>query len=121
MSPGGYSNYTGLIEEVTKGGSETITVTIGNYFGLSDVVYAYVDWNQDGDFIDTGESFYLGNTATVTGTINVPVGALGGYTTMRVRMVYGTASPCGTSSYSEAEDYTIRVTTPGIMERCDQY
>lgn len=114
FSPGGYANYTGQIDEVSKGGSKTISVTIGDYFSTSDVTYAYLDWNHDGDFVDAGESYYLGNTATVTSTITVPTSALYGYTTMRVRMVYGTGAPCGTSSYSEAEDYTIKVTTPGL-------
>ena len=95
LSPGGYGNYTGLVEEVTKGESETITVTIGNYFSTSDVTYAWVDWNQDGDFDDAGEEYNLGNTEIVTGSISVPSDALSGYTTMRVRMKYGTPLPCG--------------------------
>ncbi|MEZ5084382.1 MAG: S8 family serine peptidase [Bacteroidales bacterium] len=115
LSPGGYANYTGLIEEVTKGGSETITVTIGNYYSTSDVVYAWVDWNQDGDFDDSGEEYNLGNTAVVTGTISIPTDALSGYTTMRVRMKYGTPLPCGNQSFSETEDYTLHVLgLPGL-------
>ncbi|NLN94585.1 MAG: S8 family serine peptidase [Bacteroidales bacterium] len=110
-SPGGYSNYTGLMTTVNKGSSQTITVTIAE--GLADTWgRVYVDWNQDGDFNDPGESYILGSGPgpIYSTTITVPPGAYGGYTTMRVRIGWrGTPSACGTLSYGETEDYTIKV------------
>lgn len=110
-SPGGYSNYTGLLTSVNKGSSQTITVTIAGG-EASTWGRVYVDWNQDGDFNDSGETFTLGSGAgpTYSTTISVPAGAYGGYTTMRVRIGWsGSPSACGTASYGETEDYTIKV------------
>ena len=45
-----------------------------------------------------------------TGTITVPGDAVAGNTRMRVRVNYNAPPPaCGTTSYGEAEDYTINV------------
>ncbi len=110
-SPGGYSNYTGLLTSVNKGSSQTITVTLAGG-AASTWGWVYVDWNQDGDFNDAGEFYELGSGAgpTYSATISVPAGAYGGYTTMRVRIGWsGTPSACGTASYGETEDYTIKV------------
>jgi len=110
-SPGGYSNYTGLMTTVNKGSSQTITVTIDGGATLT-WGRVYIDWNQDGDFNDPGETFVLGSGVgpTYSTTISVPSTAYGGYTTMRVRVGFGgTPSACGTVNYGETEDYTIKV------------
>ncbi len=122
LSPGGYMNFTGLKTNILKGTSETITVTLGNYY-TGDDVYVWVDWNQDGDFSDAGEDYSLGSPPYST-TITVPTTAITGYTTMRVRMVYSySQSPCGNSNYGETEDYSIYVMGfPGLWTgEVDQY
>ena len=115
-SPGGFHDYTGLVTSINKGASQTINVTINGY--SADQGKAWVDWNQDGDFYDTGEEFVLGSGAgpVYSTTITAPSSAVSGYTTMRVRLTYNTApTPCGTSSYGETEDYALYVTgTPGL-------
>jgi hypothetical protein len=114
-SPGGYSNYTGLVTEMAKGASQTITVTFSGGEPETNG-RIWVDWNQNGVF-DTGELFALGSGSgpTYTTTITAPANALGGYTTMRIRVVYGTLpGPCSTHTWGETEDYAIKVGTPGL-------
>nr|NQU89768.1 S8 family serine peptidase [Bacteroidota bacterium] len=108
--PGGYADYTGLVTEMEKGSNYNLTLIIGNPYPGDDA-QAWVDWNQDGDFDDSGEGFLLGSgVGPYFKTITVPQDAVSGYTTMRVRLVdYGALSPCGNTDYGETEDYTIRV------------
>src|SRR5690606_26838582 len=90
-------------------------------------VRAYIDWNQDGDFADPDEYYFIGIIENSTGTdgiqaiadIDVPAGALEGNTRMRVtkKFLAGDPSPndgcTGGSSFGQAEDYTINVTAGG--------
>ncbi|MCD4651980.1 MAG: carboxypeptidase regulatory-like domain-containing protein [Candidatus Cloacimonetes bacterium] len=102
-----YADYTNISTTVDNGQSLTITVQIGSYFS-NDFTTVWVDWNQDDDFADTGESYSVTGNQTQTGTILVPAAALPGATRMRVRMQWtGTPDPCGTTSYGEVEDYTV--------------
>jgi hypothetical protein len=116
-SPGGYHDYRGLVHTMSKGASQAITVTLaGGASGSWGRVY--VDWNQDGDFNDASETITLGSGVgpNYITNISVPSTALGGYTTMRVRVGFsGIPSACGTLSYGETEDYTIKVSgTAGL-------
>ena len=115
-SPGGYSDYSGQVVNINKGGSESITVTLTNPYS-NDLANAWADWNHDGDFDDAGEEFVLGSgSGPYNATITVPSDAISGYTTLRVRMVYNTTpNSCGVSTYGETEDYSIFVVgTPGL-------
>jgi GEVED domain len=75
----------------------------------------WIDYNQDGDFADTGERV-LNDQAVSSGTqnlsFNVPISAIPGYTFARVR--YSTTAgrantPAGTASNGEVEDYVFKV------------
>ena len=117
-SAGGYHDYRGLFTQISKGSSQTITVTMTGG-ATSSWGRVYIDWNQDGDFNDAGETYVLGSgTGPYSTSIAVPASALDGYTTMRVRVGYdGTPSACGTFTYGETEDYTIKVGgTPGLWK-----
>ncbi len=95
----------------------------------------FVDWNQDGDFLDADETYFGGTSGavtllnstgadgkTATGNISVPATATLGNTRMRIKKNFGTTSypnPCystgtlatgATGGYGQAEDYTIKVT-----------
>jgi hypothetical protein len=72
------------------------------------------DWNNDGDFSDTGESFNLGSyttaSATLTGNITIPTGATLGTTSFRIIQRFGTcALPCEVTGYGQAETYSINI------------
>ncbi len=112
----GYENFTNLSTNVTRSSSENLTVSVntdGNY--RIDAI-AWIDWNQDGDFADSGETFDLGNVSNVssgalpTKAIAVPANAKLGNTRMRISAKYN-ANPtsCGTNFDGEVEDYTVNV------------
>ncbi|MCD4732509.1 MAG: hypothetical protein K8R74_18045, partial [Bacteroidales bacterium] len=120
---GGVADYTDQFTIIGPGMSEDITVENGNAW-TSDIVYCWVDWNDDYEFEQGGdEEFQLENVGgagqTFTGAITAPGGAIAGDHRMRVRMTYSTAPvPCGNSSYGEVADYTIMVAAGeyGIVE-----
>jgi hypothetical protein len=95
----------------------------------TDECAAWVDWNQDMDFYDAGEYFYLtgvgGGVDQFEGTITPPADALGGETVMRVRVVdtsIDPLDPCGSTSYGEVEDYCINVLAePAITYLVEPY
>lgn len=113
-SPGGYGDFTGMSDTFNKTTSQTLSVTINGYSG--DQCKAWIDWNQDGYFTGPGEEYLLGSGAgsVFSQVITAPVTATTGYTTMRVRLNYSSAPACGTSTYGETEDYTIKV-----MQGCE--
>jgi hypothetical protein len=109
----GYTDFTNISTDVVMGQTYPITITNGEHFS-SDQMGCWVDWNYDGDFNDTNETFLItyGNP-TGTGSIIVPSDAHLGNTRMRVRVLYtGSVSACGVSSYGEVEDYTLTVQNP---------
>lgn len=72
----------------------------------------WLDWNQDGDFDDTGEALLAppASNATIAANIIIPAGALTGLTRMRVAMKYGSVpGSCGTYAYGEVEDIVINI------------
>jgi hypothetical protein len=119
---GGVANYTDNIAFMEVGASQNITVTNGNDYA-SDIVYVWVDWNDDFTFGEgTEEEYQLTNVGgaghTFTGTITVPNGTPSGEHRMRVRMTYSTApTPCGDATYGDIEDYTISVSGWMFVDR----
>ncbi len=113
-----YSNYTTLTAiTYTKGNSYNLGVTIntcGSFYGEN--VAVFIDYNQDGDFLDVGENIYTSPFSTGTanlvlgGNITIPCNASLGETRMRVVYVEnGGATSCGTYDYGETEDYIINI------------
>ncbi|WP_438712578.1 GEVED domain-containing protein [Aquimarina muelleri] len=116
-----YSDHTNLSTVVQKGQQIPLTIKTINESWTYNAIGAWVDWNQDGDFIDTDEEvFSLYGPGPYNGTVTVPSFALTGTPLrMRVRMGYGSKdkiNPCGNDTYlGEVEDYIIYVgntTTP---------
>ncbi len=108
----GYADFTGLVAELTQGGSVAISLTPGfNNTVYSEVWRIWIDFNQDGDFDDNGETvFETESTTTVNGSIQVPMEASLGETRMRIAMKWGgIPTPCETFSYGEVEDYTVSI------------
>jgi len=96
-------------------GARSISYSAG-YAGTAYSEYwkVYIDYNQDGDFTDSGElvaSQTSSSAALLTSSFTVPATAKNGATRLRVVMSdnSGTTS-CGTYSYGETEDYTVTIT-----------
>jgi len=116
-----YTDYSST-EEVSAIQGTTVNFSVSAYPSGS-MCYAriWVDWNQDGDFEDTGETVFDlttgGGSLTFSGSITVPMDATTGTTRMRVRTDwYNTTGsgfplpdPCEESGWGEAEDYAFTV------------
>ncbi|MVN78168.1 T9SS type A sorting domain-containing protein [Hymenobacter sp. HMF4947] len=112
---GGYYDGTALSTSVAAGSSQTISFSAG-FTGSAYTEYwkIFIDYNQDGDFADTGETIVSGSSAstgTLTSTFTVPTTAKTGKTRLRVVMSDASATTsCGTYSYGETEDYSVTIT-----------
>jgi hypothetical protein len=116
---GGYASYTTMETTMEIGKSYTITVTNG-YPYPEDRCGIWVDWNQDFDFTDAGETITVSGNPGLgpyTATITPPAGAVLGKTRLRIRIVYDeTPLSCGAADWGETEDYTINVTNLGRVD-----
>ena len=117
----GYTNFTAISTNVVRGSANTITITPAWTSTIYTEGYAvFIDYNQDGDFADAGETAFTKATSKITpatGTITIPATASLGSTRMRVSMKYnGTPTSCETFSYGQVEDYTVNITSVARME-----
>jgi hypothetical protein len=107
-----YTDFTSKIANLTRGVSASVTLNAG-YSGSTYREYwrIWIDYNQDGDFADTGEQVFSKNGITsVSGSFTTRTSALTGATRMRVSMRYGSyPTYCGSFSYGEVEDYTANI------------
>lgn len=76
----------------------------------------FIDYNNDGDFADSGETVAYTTTSIAAGTLGTlnftPPTGVGGIRRMRVRCVWSTAGPHDSTasySYGEAEDYLVNL------------
>jgi hypothetical protein len=121
---GGYADYTNLSATLVKGTSNTIIFTPGwsgtNY---REAYRVWIDYNQDGDFLDSGEqvtNVNKTNATSISRSFTVPTTALNGPTRMRVSMKYN-ASPtsCEVFPYGEVEDYTVVISNTATQNFAD--
>ncbi|MFV5702707.1 GEVED domain-containing protein [Flavobacterium sp. XS2P12] len=115
---GGYTNYAAIGTQttaVTKGTTYTLNLSVGAGTGTHGAG-VWIDFNQNGDFSDSGEFFLIGNgiaaNTTTSVAIPIPTVANTGQTRMRVRYGYSAtinaSSSCTMSgTYGETEDYTV--------------
>ncbi len=118
LAANGYQNATAQFVSQVAGG--TVNFAITSDTGLSDYGYAiFIDWNNDLDFTDAGETVYNSGEYLfgTSGNFVVPAGqALGNYR-MRVVSNFLATSPssCNTAISGETEDYTFRVVPQPIV------
>lgn len=122
----------GSVQDFTQS-QPAITLCRGNsYQGIltgnkSNVAYnrlVWIDFNQDGDFSDVGESVYFGSYVTgltVTWSCIIPANAPLGNTKMRVSMIANGSAlssfdPCAAGPYAsgEIEEYAVTISS-GII------
>lgn len=116
----GYENYTSISTNATRGTAYTITITPTWTSTVYSEGYAvFIDYNQDGDFADSGETVWTKATSTATtatGAITIPATATLGTTRVRVSMKYnGIPTSCETFSYGQVEDYSINIGASGAI------
>lgn len=117
-----HEDFTDVIGWLRPGATYAVTISAvtGGNFNHGNVLY--VDWNQDLDFTDPGEGYWLGinnetdpDIETITAYITVPEDALVGTTRLRAMSAYNVTSlaglpPCRTGTgYGQSEDYTVIV------------
>lgn len=109
----GYSDYTSTSTNMTRSSSVSVTLTPGFGSGSYNEYWRiWIDYNQDGDFDDSGEQVFSGySSGNTTGSFTVSSSASTGNTRMRVVMQYNSyrSSACGTFTYGEVEDYTVNI------------
>ncbi len=121
-SSDGYGDYTTISTSLSKGVSNTITITPTWTGTVYDEAYSvWIDYNQDGDFADSGEQVWTKTASkdtSVSGSFTVPDTATDGNTRMRISMKYnGIPTPCESFKYGEVEDYTVSIGT-GTTPTC---
>ncbi|WP_412464707.1 reprolysin-like metallopeptidase [Flavobacterium mekongense] len=118
---GGYGDFTALSTNLVRGTSNTITITpTWTSTVFREAYRVWIDYNRDGDFLDSGEQVVNVTRTTATPiarSFTVPTTALLGTTRMRVSMKYN-ASPasCETFADGEVEDYTVNITATARPE-----
>jgi hypothetical protein len=113
----GYGNFLALTASVVRGTAYTITIAPGWTSGARSEAYrVWIDYNKDGDFLDSGEQVYTRNKTTATsvsGTFTIPLTAAVGTTRMRVSMKYNSnPTSCESFASGEVEDYTVSISAP---------
>jgi hypothetical protein len=124
---GGETNFTKTSTGFSAYTDNTATNSVSTYPGGSFIISAktpnttdnfrfsvWVDWNNDFDFVDTGErmvSSGLITTPATIGTLTIPAAAAQGSYRMRIRNTHiGSPVPACGEAAGEAEDYTLVVT-----------
>jgi len=102
---------------------DTINISMQSGPNYAEYFGVWIDYNQDGDFNETGEFVYNSpgsSTSLLSGTIIIPASASLGTTRLRVRCSYTpsiTASDyCSNLSFGETEDFTITIAPSCISE-----
>lgn len=113
----GYSDNTSVIGNVEKEKVYSFTATPNANGQSRDIVYVWVDYNQDGDFDDENERVIVNSgKGPWIGTFTIPANARPGKTRMRIRLTdtfssAHTSSPCGNTTVGDVEDYTLNIGT----------
>lgn len=120
-----YTDFTSLTPaDLLPTASYTLTITMSSCGGnWTKMTEAYIDYNQDQDFDDPGETIGFTTASSAvpfTASINftVPANATPGSTRMRlVCEETGSAAnifACGTYTWGETEDYTVLIIPPAL-------
>ena len=112
----GYEDFTSLSTTVAAGQDISFSATL-NFLGFTYSGFsAFIDFNQDGDFYDSGEivfaSIVYSENNVTSGTITIPFAIPPGNYTIRLATDLNQYNDPCYSSYGEVEDYTLTITCP---------
>jgi uncharacterized repeat protein (TIGR01451 family) len=109
------------IPSLQQGATVSIPVTVTAQDASFGYLYAWIDWNADGDFLDAGEQInspftFFAASATVNLSVTVPMSATVGASYARFRIGDMNGSPSAASLYGEVEDYQVFIlgSTPSL-------
>ena len=110
---GGYADFSDDCLKYTPGESFKLMLIPG-FASASYTAYwnIWIDWNEDGDFYDSGEFMAYGSgSGALWGTFTIPISAPTGNKKVRVSMKYGSYpdDPCAIFKYGEVEDYCFTI------------
>jgi len=115
-----HENFIAITGAVTAGSSYPMILKGNTDGNFTNNFRVFIDWNQDGDFADAGETYNAGTIVNSTGldavqassTIAVPANAAAGTTRMRVKKIFGLTNvddPCLGAGFGQFEDYSLAV------------
>ena len=111
----GYENFTSISTNLVPGVANAFTITpFRSTTSRKEAYRIWIDYNNDGDFLDTGEQVYNRtaiSATSVSSTFTVPTTTALGPKRMRISMKYN-ASPtsCELFANGQVEDYTVNIT-----------
>ncbi|MEN9324088.1 MAG: hypothetical protein RL699_1868 [Bacteroidota bacterium] len=111
----GYENFTAISTNLVRGVANAFTITpFRSATNRKEAYRIWIDYNNDGDFLDTGEQVYNRtaiSATSVSSTFTVPTTTALGPKRMRISMKYN-ASPtsCEVFANGQVEDYTVNIT-----------
>ena len=113
--PGNYADYSALVGNIAQSTTAAVDITLST--GYTYDTQIWIDWNDDLDFSDAGETVYTGtspatNPTTLNAAIPVPANAPLGQHRMRIGGGDNPVTECYTGSYASFEDYTVNVIPP---------
>ncbi|EHA1081848.1 DUF11 domain-containing protein [Photobacterium damselae] len=116
-----------LVQSATKGENFDITVNVVEDSGRTSTgqrLYAWLDFNLDGDWDDAGEQVIADTSAAIGNnsySVPIPAGAVVGYSYLRVRLCsdVGCDSPIGLANDGEVEDYRVLISDLVGNNQCD--
>jgi M6 family metalloprotease-like protein len=135
--PGVYNNYldyTNSRTNVVQGSTYPLSVTLTILMKPTGLVYskAWIDWNRNGSFDDTGETYDLGsvytnfNTPPLTVNVAIPSNAALGFARMRVTCKetsnFGSCDGGAITGEMQVQDYMLNVVsgTPTTVSEGDE-
>ncbi|MEM1321732.1 MAG: GEVED domain-containing protein [Bacteroidota bacterium] len=112
---GGYGDFTNTDQTTALESGSTYQLTLTPEFPFNPFEVAYrvwIDYNQDGDFMDSGELVYdpALTSGEVSTNLTIPANAPSGSTRMRIAMREEfVPEDCGVFPFGETEDYCISI------------
>lgn len=111
--------------QLSPGGNASVTVTVSLDGNPSGKLQAWIDFNGDGDWSDTGEQIVKNRTlgeGVHTISFAVPAAAKPGQTYARFRYGYeNDLGPVGASYVGEVEDYAVAILSDQPIANDDQF